>query len=201
MNTPTTTSAKAVARSTVTERATTIVLGLLAVLAGIVALVVSYGALGSGRAQRPLLDPEVVRVLTIRPDVSRALAILGGVGIFVLGLWLALRALRPERRPDIQLERSDTTSLTVTSNAIARAVQADAEHLDGVTKATARSVGNPSDPALRLSVWLREGSDLKAVWQELDHRVLTHARESLGRPDLPTAIRIELGTAERRRVS
>lgn len=64
-----------------------------------------------------------------------------------------------------------------------------------------RLVGHPGRPGLRLTLWLREGADVREVWSELDSRVLARARESLGIDPLPTAVRIELDTAARQRVS
>ncbi|GAB3478665.1 alkaline shock response membrane anchor protein AmaP [Amycolatopsis cihanbeyliensis] len=196
----TSTSTKALARSYRAERTLTFVLGLLGLLAGVAALVVSLGWLGGFRAQRPILDPIAVDWLGTRPVLAKTVAIVVGVLLLVFGLWWFVRSLRPEGRPDIELDRSVGSELTVTSGAIASAVQADAESVQGVHRARVRAVGDPADPALRISIWLREGSDLRAVWEELDTTVLTRARESLGIEALPTAVRLELDAAERRRV-
>lgn len=193
-------SAGAVTRSHRAERIITFGTGLMTVLVGSAVLALSYGVFGTGRAQRPLLDPIAVERIAARPELARILAIAGGTLALAFGLWWTARSVRPEPRPGIELDGAGVASLLVTSNAIARAVQADTELLDGVTKARVRSVGDQDNPALRLTVWLREGSDLKEVWQELNERVLARARQSLEREILPTAIRLELGVAERARV-
>ncbi|MGH3519099.1 MAG: alkaline shock response membrane anchor protein AmaP [Haloechinothrix sp.] len=193
-------SAKALERSYLAERAMTIGFGALAVIIGVLVLVLSFGGFGRFRAQQPVLDPVVVTALGSRPELSRSVAIGAAIVLFLLGCWWAIRSLRPEPKPDIELENEAARRLTVTSNAIARAVAAHAEQLDGVTKAKARAVGDEDNPALRLTVWLREGSDLKSVWHELNDQVLAHARESLGLETLPTAIRMELAAGERTRV-
>ncbi|GAA4420847.1 hypothetical protein GCM10023148_20980 [Actinokineospora soli] len=159
-------------------------------------LVLGVGWLGRSRAERPVLDPVVVDALTASPVTTRLVAIGVGVLFLVAGLWLALRALRPERHPDLALE----PDLTVTSTAIASAIAADAERVDGVDRAKATVVGDADAPALRLSLWLAEGCDVKDVWRELDDSVLRRARESLGVDALPTAVRVELGAAKRTRV-
>jgi hypothetical protein len=194
------TASKALARSYGTERTLTFVVGLLALLAGVAVLVVSFGWLGTFRAQRPLLDPLAVEWLGREPEIARTVAIVVGVLLFVLGLWWFFRSLRPERKPDLELDHEHGDELVVTSSAISDAVQADAEAVDGVSKARARIVGEPADPALRLSLWLREGTDVKAVWEEIDTRVLSRAREALGVTTLPTAVRIELDAGQRQRV-
>jgi hypothetical protein len=192
-------SARALARSYRTERTLTFVAGLVAVLGAAVVLAVSFGLLGQFRARRALLDPMAVHWIGGHATIARIVAIVLGVVLFVLGLRWFLRSLRPEGRPDLELDRSDNP-LTVTSSAIANAVQADAETIGGVSRARARAVGDSEHPALRLTLWLREGTDVRQVWDELDTRVLRRARDSLGIEVLPTAVRIELESGNKQRV-
>ncbi|MDX3190076.1 hypothetical protein PV458_16845 [Streptomyces sp. MN03-5084-2B] len=195
-----TTAAKALSRSYTGERTLTFLVGLLAFAGGALALVVGFGVLGEFRGRRPLLDPIAVDWLGGHATPARITAIVLGVLLFVLGLRWALRSLRPEPRPDLDLDRTEGAELVVTATAIAGAVQADAEQLDGVARARVRAVGSRTSPALRITLWLREGTDLKAVWSDLDTRVLTRARESLGLASLPTAVRLELDTSPAKRV-
>ncbi|MBK1783375.1 alkaline shock response membrane anchor protein AmaP [Prauserella cavernicola] len=196
-----TASVKAIARSYGAERSLTFVTGLVALLAGAAVLVLGFGWLGTFRAQRPVLDPEVVDwIHAQQPVMLRVAAIVLGLVLLVFGLWLAVRSLRPEHKPDMALDRTQGHGLTVTAAALAGAVQSDAEAVDGVTRARVRSVGDDEDPALRLHVWLREGTDLRRVWQDLDTHVLARARTALGVEKLPVAMQIELGSSERKRV-
>ena len=189
-------SVRAVARSYRAERGLTGLVGALALLAGASALVVGAGLLGDGRAGRPVLDPAAVDLLTSWPVTSRLVAIGVGLLFLVAGVRLALRALRPERHPDLALDED----LTVSSGALADAIAADAERVDGVDRAKVTVVGDKDQPALRVSLWLADGCDVKAVWRELDDPVLSRARESLGVTSLPTAVRVEMGAAKRTRV-
>ncbi|MDT8914060.1 alkaline shock response membrane anchor protein AmaP [Amycolatopsis sp. PS_44_ISF1] len=191
---------RALGRSYGGERALTLVAGLLAVLAGAVALVVGQGWLGRFRGHRPLLDPMAVGWLGDHARSARIGALVLGVVLLVLGLWWLLRSLRPEPRPDLRLDRTPGAELTVTSGAITQAVQADAEEIIGVVRARARSIGTTAEPALRVTLWLREGSDVRRVWSDFDTYVLTRARESLGLDVLPTAVRLELDTTGPARV-
>ncbi|QRP43872.1 hypothetical protein [Amycolatopsis sp. FDAARGOS 1241] len=77
---------------------------------------------------------------------------------------------------------------------------ADAENIDGVTRARARAVGTPAEPALRVTRWLSEGTDVRRLWAHLDAFVLTRAREALGLDALPTSVRLELDTVGPARV-
>ncbi|WP_290057418.1 alkaline shock response membrane anchor protein AmaP [Amycolatopsis solani] len=193
-------AAKALSRSYTGERVLTFLVGLLALLGGALALVVGFGVLGEYRGRRPLLDPMAVEWLGSHATPARIGAIVLGVLLFVLGLRWALRSLRPEPRPDLDLDRTEGAELVVTAAAIADAVQADAERLGGVSRARVRAVGSRTAPALRITLWLHEGTDLKGVWADLDTQVLARARDSLGLDVLPTAVRLELDTAPAKRV-
>ncbi|SFB45191.1 hypothetical protein SAMN05216266_11213 [Amycolatopsis marina] len=192
---------RALARSYGVERTLTLLVGLLALAAGCVVLLVSLGVLGSFRAQRPVLDPLAVDWLQARPEaLVKSIVIAAALALFACGMWWLVRSLRPEPRPDFALDRTPGEEVTVTATAIAAAVQADAEQVTGVTKARARSVGDEEQPALRLSLWLRQGTDVRQVWEELDITVLAPAREALGVQTLPTAVRLELDTVDGQRV-
>lgn len=182
------------------DRTLTFLVGLAIFATATAALIVGFGLLGQGRSQRPLLDPIALNWLATQPSTARITAIALGILLLVVGVWWFLHALLPERKPDLDLHRHDNGRLTVTATAIAAAVQADAEQIDGVSKATVRTVGKVDRPALRLGIWLHEGADLKAIWRQLNDHVLSRARESLGIETLPTAIRIKLDAARRERV-
>ncbi|WP_406629474.1 alkaline shock response membrane anchor protein AmaP [Amycolatopsis sp. WGS_07] len=191
---------RAQGRSHGAERTLTSLVGVLGVLAGAGALAVGMGWLGQFRGHRPVLDPIAVGWLRDHSLYARIGAVVLGVLLLVLGLWWFFRSLRPERRPDLKLDDTIGAELTVTSGALAEAVQTDAESLDGVTRARVRSVGTVDEPALRITLWLAEGTDVRRVWEDLDAYVLTRARESLGVATLPTAVRLELDTAGPARV-
>ncbi|MEU5847580.1 alkaline shock response membrane anchor protein AmaP [Saccharopolyspora shandongensis] len=188
-----------VARGLSFERGVVIALGLLALVVGVIALLVGTGWLGVFRAQRPLADPLLVQWLRDNSQVAIAVAIVLGIVLFVLGLWWVVRALRPEPRPALVLERGNE-SLAVTSAALTEAVRTDAERVTGVKRARVRMAGSEQRPALRLTLSLQEGTNVRHVWEELDEKVLSRARESLGMDTLPTAIRLQLDRAPRQRV-
>ncbi|MGW3467774.1 alkaline shock response membrane anchor protein AmaP [Saccharopolyspora sp. NPDC000995] len=188
-----------VARGLAFERATAAAIGSFALVVGVLALLVGTGWLGSFRAQRPLADPILVQWLRDHGLLATAVAIVLGILLLVLGLWWVFRALRPEARPDLRLERGKG-DLTVTSAALTEAVRADAERVTGVKRARVRMSGSLQRPALRLTLSLQEGTNVRHVWEELDEKVLSRARESLGMDTLPTAIRLQLDRAPRQRV-
>lgn len=191
------------------ERGLTVVAGVIAVLAGAGGLASGAGWLGASHARRPVLEPLAIAWLA----GNWRLAVLGtfalGLLLFTVGSWWVARSLRPEERPDMHLEQDGTgitTDITVAASALAEAIQADAASVTGVRRARARMVchGSPTvplTPALRLTLSLRTGTDLRQVWTELEDGVLARARQSLEVDALPTAIRLELDKAAPERVS
>ncbi|MGH3985171.1 MAG: alkaline shock response membrane anchor protein AmaP [Gammaproteobacteria bacterium] len=192
---------KATARAAGAQRTLVGLIGLLSLAAGAAALVVGFGLLGADRAARSVLDPLVVDTLRAYPTFARGVAIATGVVLLILGLLWAVRALAPERRPNLLLDHSPDLRLEISASAIAGAVRADAETITGVSRVRARMVGATANPVLRLDLWLEDGTDVRDVYRDLDTGVLTRARDSLGVESLPTAIRIELDAAAPPRVT
>lgn len=202
MTSPAATAArKATARAAGAQRSLVGLIGLLSLAAGAVALIVGSGLLGASRATRSVLDPIALDILGAYPTVARGVAIVTGVVLLILGLLWAVRALAPERRPNLLLDHSPDLHLEISASAIADAVRADTEAITGVSRARARMVGATANPVLRLDLWLEDGTDVRDVYRDLDTGVLTRARDSLGVESLPTAIRIELDAAASPRVT
>ncbi len=202
MTSPAATAArKATARAAGAQRTLVGLIGVLSLAAGVAALIVGSGLLGASRATRSVLDPIALATLGTYPTVARGVAILTGVILLILGLLWAVRALAPERRPNLLLDHSPDLHLEISASAIADAVRADTETITGVSRARARMVGATANPVLRLDLWLEDGTDVRDVYRDLDTGVLTRARDSLGVESLPTAIRIELDAAASPRVT
>lgn len=173
-----------IARSYRTERVCATLLGALVLLAGAGALTLNLLGI-----DRPVQD-----LGPLRPHLRwlRIGALALGVAAVVVGLRWAWRALTPERHPDLELE----DGLTVTAEALAQAVQTDAAQVNGVTAARVKVIGAP---ALRVTLTLRQGADVRRVWQDVEG-VLTRAREALDVPALPAAVRLDLAARAQRRV-
>ncbi|MCE0766077.1 alkaline shock response membrane anchor protein AmaP [Pseudonocardia kujensis] len=185
-------SRRAVARSARVDRIWLALLGFVLLAAGTLAALLGYGVFGAGRAARPLLDPLIVDALRAQQQLWRWVAIAVGVVLVVLGLWWAVRSLRPERRPDLLLDGSTDSTLLVTAGAVAGAVGDRAAALPGVGRARARMVGSTGTPALRLTVWVTDEADVADVCRRLETEVVAEARRALGLAHLPVAVRLEL---------
>lgn len=193
-------SAAAMARSTRVDRVVVTLAALLALAGGAVVLLVGTGMLGADVAERSLAGSTAVGWVAAHRQLALGVAIAAGLLLVWLGLWLALRSVRPERIPDLALDPSPAAGLTVTAAALSDAVRTDAERVPGVARARVRLVGDAADPAMRITLWLQQGADLRTVWNELDAGVLGRVREALASSLLPTAVRIKLEAANRKRV-
>ncbi|QJY51025.1 alkaline shock response membrane anchor protein AmaP [Pseudonocardia broussonetiae] len=188
-------SRSAVARSAGGDRSVLVLLGLVLLAAGVLVALLGYGVFGAARAGRPLLDPVVVDLIRAQPLPARIIAIAAGVLLLVLGLSWAAGSVRPERKPDLVIDRGPTTAIIVDAAAAADALAAQAAALPGVGRARARMVGTEDAPALRVWVWLSDDADVRDVLERLHDQVLTAARTSLGIAALPVAVRLELDQA------
>ncbi|ANY05002.1 hypothetical protein [Pseudonocardia sp. HH130630-07] len=177
------------------------VLGLVLAAAGVLALLLQAGLFGAGRALRPVLDPLIEQFLVAVPTPARVVAIVAGLVLVVLGLLWAVRALRPESRPELVLDAGDETEIRVSSAAAADAVADGATALPGVTRSRARMVGSTARPAVRASVWVDADvahSEVAEICRRLDAEVLPQVRDALELADLPVAVRIELDSPDHR---
>jgi hypothetical protein len=185
-------SRSAVARSAAGDRWLVALIGLVLLAVGVGVTLLSYGVFGTARAGRSLLDPIMVDVVAAEPVLWRVIAIAGGIVLAVLGLAWVARAVRPEPRPDVVLDGGPDTTILVSSGAAADAVAAQAGTLAGVGRARARLVGSTAAPALRVTLWLTDDADVRAVLRRLDEEVLATVRSALDLPALPVAVRLEV---------
>lgn len=185
-------SRAAVARSAGGDRTLTTLVGVVLLAVGVLVVLLGARVFGVNRAQRPLLDPLALTWAGSHLAIMRVIGIAGGLVLLVLGLLWTARSLRPERRPDVLLDATPRERVVVAHAAVADAVRADAEAVPGVSRARVRLVGDQHRPALRMALWLDEGTDVRDVWAEVDGRVLARARAAFEVSALPTAVRIEL---------
>ncbi|MEU6696987.1 alkaline shock response membrane anchor protein AmaP [Pseudonocardia sp. NPDC046786] len=177
-------------------------LGVVLLAAGVLTVLLVTGVFGQNRPQRPLLDPLISEFLVAHGTAARVAAIVAGIVLFVLGLLWAARGLRPEPRPDLVLDAGSGSEIRIDSAAAADALAEGAAALPGVTRARARMVGRASAPAVRATVWVEEDvadTGVAEICRRLDSEVLPQVRDSLGFPDLPVAVRLELDSGPRDR--
>ncbi|QFZ17648.1 hypothetical protein [Saccharothrix syringae] len=124
-------------RSCRTERTMAVLVGLVALLLGFAALALHYW-----RVDRPVLDPVALDWARGHLPWVRAGLVVAGLLAVLSGLLWAWRAVRSEAHPDLVLD----DGLVVTPDALAAAVRADAERVDGVAAARVSVVGASGAP-------------------------------------------------------
>ncbi|HEY2176222.1 MAG TPA: alkaline shock response membrane anchor protein AmaP [Mycobacteriales bacterium] len=176
------------------------VIGVILLLAGVGAVLLSTGIFGADRAHRAVVDHATTQ--TVYRSAGWLWPTVGAVG-FVLGIlalyWLIVQ-LRVERIRSIAMERAQSGDLVLTGSALTDAVREETTAVPGVGRARARLTRDVTDPELVLTVWLRQAADLGEVSRQLDDDVIAHARRALARDQLTTWLRIEVDADDRQRV-
>jgi hypothetical protein len=188
------------ARSSAGDRTLVSLIGLLLFAAGVFALVTAQGWLGADRAGRTVVGPAAVHGISAHPLRVLVGGILVGLALLALGLAWFARSVRPQRSPDLMLDTDPDFRVLLTSRALCEAVRADCERLSGVNRARVRTLGSTEWPAMRMNLWLDEGTDLRAVWSEMEGGVLPRLRQSVEGQRLPVGVRVELDSAPPPRV-
>ena len=180
-----------------TNRALLALFGLLVLAAGTAAMTASFGGFGTAFARRALLD-------------NRASTYIGQHGTWVWAatafvcLLIALAALRwilalltsTDRAGDITIPGGDHQgSTTLQPGALTGALTGEIESYHSVDSASGRVVGSGGDPRVVITVTARQSADLAALCRRTEAEALAHARQALGRPDLP--IRLDLDVSRR----
>ena len=167
-------------------------LGLLLTAAGAAALAAGLGLFGSRFSDRPVLDSPVSDFVDASPWFRPVVAVAGGV-LALLCLWWLLVQARSDRVGEVPLSRDPKRGYTdVDAAALTGAVEDEVEGYRGVTRARAGLSGARTAPLLTLTVTL----DGRVDAGELHHRVVdgavAHARQALGKPDLPARVELVL---------
>ncbi|HEY0814367.1 MAG TPA: alkaline shock response membrane anchor protein AmaP [Pseudonocardia sp.] len=165
-------------------------IGLVLLAVGVGVTLLSYGVFDTSRAARPLLDPIIVVAVASNLMLWRAIAIVGGIVLAVLGLVWVARSMRPEPRPDVVLDGGPNTTILVSSGAAAEAVATQVGTLAGVARAKARLVGSTAAPALRVTLWLTDDAEVRGVLRRLDEEVLATVCSALDLSALPAGVRL-----------
>jgi hypothetical protein len=178
-----------------TNRVGLAVLGLVAVLIGAGGLCLSTGVFGSAYPHRTLLANQVGSFAG-RNGAWLWWAAAGACLLIALAAlrWIIALLLSTDRAGDITVTRAGRAGTTIMHPAaLTGAVTREIETYYGVDSAKARVIGEPADPALVVTVTARAGTDLAALCRRIQAEALRHARQSLGRPELPVQLDLDVG--------
>jgi hypothetical protein len=177
-----------------------IVLGVLLLGAGVAGVLVGSGVFGRNASTTPLIT-----------DSMRAYAhhhagwywggIAGGsVLVTALALWWLIAQSGSSRVSSLQLEVDRSHGITrLMSSAVTTALADEVAAYHGVDDASARILGSPRQPLLRLDVALDDSADIGAVRERVETQAVPRVRQAVSVSDLPIWLRLEIAVSRRGR--
>lgn len=173
------------------------VIALVLLVGGLVGLAVSAGYLATSQRHRAVLGATRVQLLAQHWWfwlIVGAVAAL--VALLALG-WL-LRQFGSDRVGEVQLETDRSGGKTVLSaSAVASAVADEVRSYRGVDRAGAHLRGPADAPTLVLRAVLDDDADIATIRDQVLAGAVSHARQALDDPDLPTRVEFRLGGHDR----
>jgi hypothetical protein len=169
-----------------TNRVALILFGLLVLVIGAAGMTASVGVYGQGFTHRLLLDNRVSVYIGQHGWVWYAAA---GVCLLILLAalrWIVALLISTDRAGDIPIPvatREGTTILRPAAVTGALTREIGAYH--GVQDVSGRIIGDGLDPEIVLAVTASQDADLNALHQRIETEALAHARQALGKADLP----------------
>jgi hypothetical protein len=177
-----------------TNRAALIVFGLLVFAAGGAGMAASVGGFGQAFSHRALFDNSVSAYIGHHGWVWYAAAGLCLIIILSALLWIATLLVSTDRAGDIPIPTASHEGTTILlPAALTDALTREIDAYHGVEAVNGRIIGDAHDPEIVLTVTASQTADLHALHQRIETEALAHAREALGKGDLP--IRLDLAVS------
>jgi hypothetical protein len=190
------------------NRALLAVIGIVVLLAGIVAALIGFGLLarittaaGIGLGV-PSSSSKVVRS-GIGEFLAQPVAVVavGVVGVIlgVLGLaWLLAQIPRANAAKPFRLQDDAIRGLTVcAADVLIHAVEADAESLPGVTDASAILRGTARQPELTMRISVNDRTDIKQLLHTLQAETAAHLASAMETPLKHLAVQVNVTSSRR----
>lgn len=128
--------------------------------------------------------------------------VIAALAVFVLlMLWWLLSQLRRHRLQEILVDSGDGEGAALRGRALAAALAAETESLDGVDRAGVLLTGRRTAPQVRGLLALTPHADPGTVLRRLSHEAMAHARRSAGLEHLPAEVRLRAVKHRPERVS
>lgn len=173
-----------------------IVLGLIFLGAGVAGLLVATGVFGQTAAHTSLVTGGM-RDYAHHNDSWYWGAWAGGaflVAALALIWLLAQSGSSKVSSMQLEIDRSHGSTRLQTA-ALTNALEDDVTAYHGVNDATARILGSPDDPLLRLDVALDQSADIGSIRERLETQAIPRVRQAASVLDLPVWLRLEIATA------
>jgi hypothetical protein len=176
-------------------------LGLVALAGGIIILLLSVRVFGDKQADQPVLRQSTRDFADRNAGWFWTAIAIGAAILALLALrWLFAQAAT-QRVSSLSLEPDRSAGHTkLSTGALGEAVEDEIERVRGVSSASARMLGKPGDPLLRLDVKVGDDGDLGYIRSRLEQDTIPNARQAVGMDRLPVWVRLAVATEQRRQV-
>jgi hypothetical protein len=176
-------------------------IGLICLAGGVVVLLLSTRVFGDKVADQPLLRPDTRAFADRNAGWFWAAIAIGAAVLALLALrWLIAQA-RTQRVSSLSLESDRSLGHTkLSTNALSEAVEDEVERIRGVDRASARMLGKPGQPLLRLDVKVGDDGDLGYIRSRIEQDTVPHARQAVSMDRLPVWVRLAMSAEQQRQV-
>jgi len=177
-----------------TNRFALTVFGLLVLLAGAAGITASAGVFGTGFSRRTLFANRVSSYIGHHGTWVWAAA--AGVCLLIALAalrWILVLLISTDRAGDIPIPVSTQEGTTILQPAaLTGALTREIGTYHGVDSARGRIIGDASDPEIVLTVTASQSADLHALHRRIETEALAHARQALGKTDLPIQLNLDV---------
>lgn len=173
-----------------------LVFGALVLLAGLGTMVMSIGLFGKSYSHRALFGNVVSSYIGDHGSWFWPAAAVLGVLIALVALrWILALLFSTDRSGDLEMPGERRAGRTVVkTSALTTAVTREIETYRGVESARARTVGEPTAARLVVEVTTLRGAGIGELVARIEGEALSHAREAMGRPDMPVRLDMTVGS-------
>jgi hypothetical protein len=180
-----------------TNRFALTLFGLLVLLAGAAGMTASVGGFGTAFSTRVLFANQVSSYIGQHGTWLWAAAACACLLIALAALrWILALLVSTDRAGDITVPGSKEQGATILRPvALTGALAREIETYHGVDTARGRIIGDARNPEIVLTVTAAQTADLPALHRRLETEALAHARQALGKTDLP--IQLDLDVSRR----
>jgi hypothetical protein len=177
-----------------TNRFALTLFGLLVLLAGAAGMTASLGGFGTTFSSRGLFANRVSTYTGQHGTWLWAAAAFAGLLIALAALrWILALLVSTDRAGDITIPGSKEQGTTrLRPAALTGALTREIETYHDVQGVKSRIIGDASDPELVVTVTARQTADLPALHRRVESEALAHARQALGKADLPIQLDLEV---------
>jgi hypothetical protein len=164
--------------------------GLVLVAGGTVVLLAGFGVLGADTENATTLTPPMRSFAADNGWFWPTVGILASLVALAALTWLAAQ-FSTGRLGRLAVTQDAFGSAYIDGSAVADAVAEDADRDDGVHHASARLLGGPGDPLVRLVLAMEPAADVVSTRRYAEMEVLDRVRQALDRPNLRGQVELE----------